>query len=542
MNKTLIYHIAASLIFLLIASGCSNRFIHTVQQLPAPPAAAANAHNYTDSTITLAAGKHYDRGPIHTFFYGDHYRDLWKTPVQAKVLDIGTAKGGLIPLQMGGSRQTINMRMQNPEGIEYVVRSVDKEPASIFSEKMQRSYLAYIVRDATSATNPYGALTIPPMAKAIGIYYVEPELVYVPHDPRLGAYRDSIGGTLALLERRPDGDQSKNPLLGYAPNVKSTRSAITERLTDNDSRFDARFYLRARLLDMLVGDWSRHEGNWRWAEFEYGNNAYTYKAVPRDRDNAYYKFEDGLIPWFFKRLGFKPHFQTFRKNLKQVEKLNLSGRNLDELILADLEWQDWKEVTDSVHASLTDEVLEEAMRAMPENIYALTGPTTLEKLKNRRDQLHSISSRYFGVLAKEVVLVGSDKHEQFNVKVISEDEIKVEIYKTDKEGEVQQLISSRIVNSTTTKVVKLYGLNGDDHFYIKGTVTPNIKIQIWGGAGADTYKLDAGESKLGKKVYITDSTYSNTYHVDKHTSVKINDDLPAKEFDAEGWLLRYYLD
>ncbi|MEJ8804213.1 hypothetical protein [Pontibacter sp. H249] len=542
MIRTNIYTFILLLLLLQFTSSCSNRFIHTVQQVPPPAGAPGTVPDFSDSTIILAAGPHYDRGWIHTFFYGDHYRAIWKAPVEAKVLDIGTVKGGLKPLQMGGSRQTINIRLQNPDGVEYVVRSLDKEPASVFSERMQRSYIAYIVRDATFAGNPYGDLTIPPMAKALNMYYVEPELVYVPHDPRLGAYSDSIGGTLGLLERRPDGDQSKNPLAGYAPKVKSTRSAITERLMDNDSKFDARFYLRARLLDMLVGDWSRHEDNWRWAELEHADKAYTYRAIPRDRDNVYYKFEDGIIPWFFKRLGFKPHFQTFRKNLKQVEKLNLSGRNLDELILSELEWQDWQEVTDSVFTALNDQVLEEAMRAMPDTVYKLTGQETLRKLKSRRDQLHSISSRYFAILAEEVVITGTDKHELFTIEVLSEDKVKVNVYKTDKGGEVKQLLFSRTVHAKTTKAIKVYGLNGDDHFEIKGSTKPKVNVYIWGGAGADSYHVISNGSKLGKKVYITDSTYSNTYKTDKHTTVKINDDLPAKEFDAEGWLLRYYLD
>jgi hypothetical protein len=542
MNKINIYIYSLLLLCLLTAGGCSDRFIHTVRQVPTPANGVKENHNYTDSTITLAAGTHYEKGWIHTVLYGDHYRDIWKTPVKLKVLDIGTAKGGLTPLQMGGSRQTINLRLKNPDGIEYVLRSLDKEPASIFSEKMQRSYIAFVVRDQTSATNPYGALTIPRMAQAINIYYIQPELVYIPHDPRLGVYRDSIGGTMALLERRPEGNQSDNPLVGNASEIKSTRSAITKRLTDNDARFDARFYLRARLLDMLVGDWSRHEDNWRWADFEINDKANVYRAIPRDRDNVYYKFEDGVIPWIFKRLGFKPHFQTFRKELKQVEKLNLSGRNLDDLILAELEWKDWKEIADSVQVALTDQVLEEALRAMPSNIYTLTGSETLAKLKSRRDQLPRIAKSYFETLAEEVVLVGTDKHELFKVKVLTEDEIQVEVHKTDKDGKVKDLLYTRTINAKTTKTLKLYGLNGDDHFEIKGSTKPKIKIQIWGGAGADTYKTKTEGSKLGEMVTITDSKYSNTFKVDKNTSVKINDDISAKEFDAEGWLLRYYLD
>jgi hypothetical protein len=542
MNRINIYIYSLLLLCLIIAGGCSDRFIHTVRQVPTPPTGVKSNFDYTDSTITLAAGTHYEKGWIHTLLYGDHYRDIWKTPVKMKVLDIGTAKGGLTPLQMGGSRQTINLRLHNPDGTEYVIRSLDKEPASVFSEKMRRSYFAFVVRDQTSATNPYGALTIPRMAQAINIYYLQPELVYVPHDPRLGVFRDSIGGTMALLERRPDGNQSDNPQLGNASEVKSTRSAITKRLSDNDARFDARFYLRARLLDMLVGDWSRHEDNWRWADFEVGKNDNLYRAIPRDRDNVYYKFEDGVIPWIFKRLGFKPHFQTFRKELKQVEKLNLSGRNLDDLILSELNWNDWKEITDSVQVALTDQVLEEALRAMPDNIYKLTGPETLSKLKNRRDKLPAIAKSYFETLAEEVVLVGTDKHELFKVNVVSKDEIKIEVHKIDKDGKVKDLLYTRTISASTTKALRLYGLNGDDHFEIKGDIKPKIKIQIWGGAGADTYQTKTEGSKLGENIYIVDSKYSNTYKVDKKTHVKIDDDISAKEFDAEGWLLRYYLD
>ncbi len=542
MNKIIKYKYPLLLLCLMIAGGCSDKFIHTVRQIPTPLSDVKASHNYTDSTITLAAGPHYEKGWLHTLLYGDHYRDIWKTPVKAKVLNIETAKGGLTPLQMGGSRQTINLRLKNPDGIEYVIRSLDKEPASVFPEKMRRSYFAFVVRDQTSATNPYGALTIPKMAEAINIYYIQPELIYVPHDPRLGVYRDSIGGTMALLERRPEGNQSDNPLVGNAADIKSTRSAITKRLSDNDARFDARFYLRARLLDMLVGDWSRHEDNWRWADFETGKKENVFRAIPRDRDNVYYKFEDGVIPWVFKRLGFKPHFQTFRKELKQVEKLNLSGRNLDELILAELEWNAWKEIADSVQASLTDQVLEEALGAMPKDVYKLTGPETLAKLKNRRNKLPTIAKSYFETLAKEVVMVGTDKHELFKIRVLSADEVKIEVYKTDKDGEIKEFLYTRTVNANTTKTLKLYGLDGDDHFDIKGDVKPKIKIQIWGGAGADSYKAKNTGSKLGERVYIVDTKYSNTFKVDKNTKVKINDEILAKEFDAEGWLLRYYLD
>ena len=45
------------------------------------------------------------------------------------------------------------------------------------------------------------------------------------------------------------------------------------------------YLLRARLLDMLIGDWDRHDDQWRWVAFEEGKH--DFKAIPRDRDQAF---------------------------------------------------------------------------------------------------------------------------------------------------------------------------------------------------------------------------------------------------------------
>ncbi|RDV13416.1 hypothetical protein DXT99_19695 [Pontibacter diazotrophicus] len=548
MTKTrqpLYYHPYLFIITLLsiAISSCSERFAHTVQQVP-PPAevSAADFSNYKDSTIYVAAGPHYGRSRLHTFFYGKHYRDVWTLPVEVPVLDIGTAHGGLTPMKLGGSRQTINLRLQDTTGTEYVLRSIDKEPASALPEKWQQSYVANIVRDATSATHPYAALTLPAMAEALGMYYVEPELVYVPHDVHLGEFMAPMGGTVALLERRPTGDQTDYAPMGRAVKVKSTRSALAERLTDNDTYFDARFYLRARLLDMLIGDWSRHEDNWRWAEIEHDENAYTYKAVPRDRDNIFYRLNDGPIPWLFMQLDFKPHFQTFRSKLKNVEKLNSSGRNLDELILAELEWQDWEEVADSVQRLMTDEVIEKGFQTMPDNIAALSAPDMTAKLKSRRNQLLQAASKYYNALAANVQVVGTDKKERFEVEVVSEEEVRVRMFKIKREEGTEQQLYFRTFRASETDEIRLYGLNGKDQFYISGSTKPGIRIKIWGGAGEDNYQVEAKGSKLGKRIYINDTLYRNEFNVDKYTAVDIDNNQRAKDFDAAGWLLRYYLD
>jgi hypothetical protein len=59
---------------------------------------------------------------------------------------------------------------------------------------------------------------------------------------------------------------------------------------DNDNKVDQAAFLRARLFDMIIGDWGRHEDQWRWAEMEKGNKT-VFEPIPRDRDQAYTLFD-----------------------------------------------------------------------------------------------------------------------------------------------------------------------------------------------------------------------------------------------------------
>lgn len=524
----------------LLANSCiGNRFTHSLQQVPPPVAPQATTVDYSDSTITVAVGEHYGRSRLHTFFYGKHYRPAWTTPVEFRVLDLGTEKGGLKPTVQGGSRQTMNLRLEAPDGKEYVLRSVDKDPATALPEKWQQSYAANIIRDATSATHPYAALVLPPMAKAIGIHHTEPKLVYVPHDPRLGKYLDNFGGMVALMEIRPDDDLSDEPGMGGSENVISTRSMLEDRFFDNETRIDARYFLRARLFDMLIGDWSRHEDNWRWAQYK-GNNVKVYQAVPRDRDNVFYKLNDAIIPWLFMRTGLKKHFQTYSNNLSNITKLNTSGRNLDETILAELTFQDWVEVADSVRNELTDDVIEQAFRRMPDPIYKLTATDIMNKLKSRRDNLTPSTKKYYKELVREALVVGTDKHERFEIEILSTDEVRVHVHKITKNGEEKRQLFDRVYHASDTREIHLYGLNGDDEFVVKGEARSKIKIRIWGGAGEDSYTVE-GSKRMAQRVWIEDTAYRNKYDVAAGTRKKTVQAPLANQFDAEGWLLRYYL-
>lgn len=200
----------------------------------------------------------------------------------------------------------------------------------------------------------------------------------------------------------------------------------------------------------------------------------------------------------------------------------------------------WLEIADSIKTALTDQVIKNSFRQMPDTIYSLTAEPFIKKLKARRDNVGEIAQDYYHILAKDALIVGSTKHEHFVVKVLNNKEVQVQVYKTQKDEQVKDLLYDRTFNAKQTKNINLYGLDGKDHFVPEGDANPEINISIWGGEGEDTYSAES--KKQSSRIFITDSTYGNNYKSGDRAKVKHNDNLRAKDFNGAGFLLHFYLD
>ena len=160
------------------------------------------------ASVRVAPGPQYARGVVWRAFFGQHYRTWWNTPVTVPVLRLATAvPGGLLPVQAGGSYQSHTLRLRAPNGSEYVLRSVDKDMSAALRPGWKKNLLRGLLKDQTSATQPYGAYVAAYLAEATGVLHANPRLVYVGPDPDLGKFRAEYGNALYLLEERPDGDQ-----------------------------------------------------------------------------------------------------------------------------------------------------------------------------------------------------------------------------------------------------------------------------------------------------------------------------------------------
>lgn len=492
--------------------------------------------DYSDSTKVIAANPAYRAGGFKTFFLGDNYREAWATPIEVPALDLGKRAGGLTPIKRGGGLQTTSVRFEGGDGHEYVLRTIDKDPSGTVPVNLQGTVATDLVQDQISTLNPYGAFIIPPLAEAIGIYHTNPEPVYVPHDPRLGIYKEVMAGRLVMFEERPKDDQTDVPSFGRSEDVISDTKMYSEITDDNDHRVDQRFFARARLLDMLISDWDRHEGQWRWASFEpYELDATLtgeareqgkiYRPIPRDHDFAFNKM-DGLIT--SKASFFDPKFQDFDEGYGSLKGLNLNGRFQDHRLLNKLDREDWIEIADSVRAALTDEVIEAAVARYPDAIYERIGPETIRLLKLRREKLTDVAERFYHLHARTVDVVGSNKHERFEVTRLNEEATEVVVLKTSKEGEIRNEIYRRTFYHDETNDIRLYGLDGNDQFIVTGNVRDGLLVRAIGGPGEDTFVDRSAVSGPRKRTKFYDTATGNDWsEAGPEARLVRSDDNPA---------------
>ncbi|MCD6062478.1 MAG: hypothetical protein K0R82_389 [Flavipsychrobacter sp.] len=480
----------------------------------------------TRDSISIAAGSQYEKSKFYRLLFGTHYRADWIAPEKVPVLKLDTLAGGVTPYEAGGGRQTKTLRLHDKAGHEYVLRSINKTYGKVLPEIYLGSFVERVVDDQVSTIQPYSAITITGMADAAQIYHTKPTIGFVPKQPALGAFNDEFGDKLYLFEQRPDGDWREEDNFGNSEKIISTEGVLEKLLDDNDNSVDQQLYIRSRLFDMLIGDWGRHEDQWRWAKTK-ANGKTIYKPIPRDRDQAYTKF-DGFVLRFLA----KDHHQTLNHRIKDVEAFNFAARDLDRRMANEMTREDWIKHAESLQKVITDKVIEENVKLLPPTSYALSGKEITEKLKSRRDALQTHADKYYNFLAEEVDIPGSKKREKFVVSRLNDSETLVEVFKINKDGKLSTtpFYSRKFLNSETEEV-RVYGISGNDVYEVEGKTAKGIKIRLIGGIDRDSISdRSLVGSKGSPQTTIVYDNPGNAIEISTETKMKLSDDTAINTY------------
>ncbi|MGF1669531.1 MAG: metallophosphoesterase, partial [Balneolaceae bacterium] len=460
-------------------------------------------------SIIVSTDPQYERNRFGEIIFGEHYRKSWITPVQYPVLNLREAKGGLNIYRMGGGFQTRTFFLENHEGRRFVLRSIPKDPTETVPKILQRTFVRDLVQDQISASNPFGPMIVPPIADAAGIYYTVPELYFLPDDPALGLYRDEGKNQPMLLEEFIGVPLIREKFGDDVIGVTDTESLMKLLLENPNHKIDDEWFLRTRLVDMILNDWDRHEGQFFWASKEENNGIVKYRAFPLDRDNVIFKM-DGVLPWIANRKWALRQFQHFDYDIRDIAGMNFQAQHLDRRALAELGKEYWIEIAEDLKVKITDEAIEEAVRNLPAPDFEIHGEETISKLKSRRDKVVEFAERYYEYVAKELEIVGTKKQDLFVIEETTDSRLLLSVYKDLDEAE-HNLIFKRLIDPGETDEVRLYGISGDDRFVFKNRSKLPVTFHLVGGEGNSELVFTNAEVNSSDNVKIHSKNIKGVY-------------------------------
>ncbi len=440
-------------------------------------------------------------------FWGHLYTEDYLTDFKMPVLDLAKAKGGLEAISRGGGNQSNSVRLKTKEGKIYQLRTIRKVTER-FPGIVRKTFANELVKQQLTAGNPFSAVTVGPMASAIGVYHTNPKIVYVPKQPNLGKFND-LGGQVYLFEERGDGDWSDLESFGNSKKIEKMGNVI-EGIEKNDKTvIDQKQVLRSRLFDNIIGDWDRHSDQWRWASFEMENGKTLYKPIPRDRDQAYSNFDGIANALASYTVPFTRAAHKYDKDVSKKEEtwLNYQARHFDRLFLNQLTLKEWEAEAKFVKESLTDEAIEEGIRQLPPFAFKEKGQQFIEWTKMRRDNIVTTARNYYKILNKEARIIATHKDNLIEVKRLNNLQTQVIVYEYTNKKKEKQLLYDRIIENKITKEIRIFGLDGDDEFVISGKVNDSPIVRLIGGNGTDNFVDNSEVRGLRKKTKVYDDEH-----------------------------------
>ena len=343
-------------------------------------------------TVTVG---HYAASSLKRLAWGSGYRDLWMTPVSVEVLDFTNEAGGLRPVRRVGGQQTRVLALEGRDGRSYSFRALVKDTSHLldfFDPQLQKSVVVKLLDDLMSAQHPAGELVAGGILEAAGVPSQRWRLVALPDDPALGEFGSEFAGAVGVFGEYPQPAKGSQPgFMGAAEIIDHLE--FYKRLEAGDAAADTRALLRARLVDVLIGDWDRHRRQWRWAKT---NDSPLFTPIPEDRDQAFSRYDGYLLG---RTRARDPRFQKFGPRYEGIGGLTFNGWDQDRRLLAGFTREDFVETAKEVAARVTDEAIEAAARRMPPEWYAVDGKRLVSDLRARRDALPEAAEKYYRNLA-----------------------------------------------------------------------------------------------------------------------------------------------
>lgn len=481
-----------------------------------------------------------DKDEDYEKFYGRHYRYLYGKKVKAPVVMLDTLYGGVKVERAGGGNQTQGLRLVDSLDREYNMRALEKDAIQFLKsagygtvdveEYFGGTFSQELIRDFYTAAHPYGAFAVPRLAGAIDLNHTHPVLYYVPKQETLGNFNETHGDRLYMIVEKPDKSFDNRHMFGNNQDVESTPDLFEKIREDEKNRVDEKLFIRARIFDMLLGDWDRHEDQWRWAEIvdTEDEDKKSYIAVPRDRDQVFARFDGDLLDFMRKYVKGARQFGVYGPDIQHIKEFSQSAIKLDRAVIQRSDFDLWLTEIQYIQEHLTPDIVAKAFNEMPVEVRDDLWQQTQDDLIARKVNLKDIVTRYYDHFLEFQTLKGTDKDDLFEINRLPNGITDIKAYRI-KDGEKGTVLFSRSFDNQKTKEIWIYGLDDNDVFKVSGRGDNLIKIVISGGKGDDVYDIDKG-----RKIEVYDyKSEKNKLESNKGAKVVFRDDYDINHYDTE---------
>jgi hypothetical protein len=483
-----------------------------------------------------------DKSEVFTTLWGERYRELYGKDVEFKVADLDTLYGGLKPIIAGGGHQTVSLRVKDSLDREYNLRRIKKSALQYIQavafkdkpveEQFENTIAEDLLKDLYTASHPFAFLAVPTLSAAIDVNYTNPEIFYLPKQKGLERYNAVHGGDVYMIEERPEENWLGRNNFGKANHDIVSTAGMFERLRrDEKYSLNEEAYVRARIFDMLIGDWDRHQDQWRWAEVEDEEGNRTFEPIPRDRDQVFSNYDGAFFGTLRALAGFSKQFGVYGKDIGDVKWFNIAAIGLDRELTQNVGKETWMKQAKFIQDNLTDDVIIEAFSKLPPETRGEVTESIIENLKGRRENLLKITERYYNHMATLAVVTGTDKDDLIEIERLDNSQTRIIISRL-KDGKKADLVSDKVYKKEETEEIWIYGLDDDDIFEIKGNPKGElIFLRVIGGHNNDIYRVTENS---GRKVKIYDhKSRPNTIESKGNAKIRFRDNYEQNTFDKD---------
>ncbi|MBN1448143.1 MAG: BamA/TamA family outer membrane protein [Bacteroidetes bacterium] len=451
-------------------------FLLVLLILEQTPAQDTQTASVVSGMLTQVLGPEYDAGCIRRWMLGSHWRDAWTTPVHLPLLSLDSLAGGLVPVRCGDGSEAHILELRSHDGRLFRYRLIHRDPATAWRRDIRSAVVTHAMRDQLTTMLPFASAVAAVCDRAAGFPVSVPKRVALSDHPALSPAFLRFAGKAGLLEEESGPPQLPASSAHGRFSGMDTYSVLYLLETNHRHRIDAAAYCRARLMDVLLGDWNRGAEQWMWVSHTERCDI-VWTPIPRNREQAFSLF-DGVIPSVVERL-VRP-LQSYDTDTPDLLHLTWTGRHLDRRILSGVTRGEWEEIARSIQARMTDAVLDSALGQLPDNWSLTVRPRLRRMLRQRRDRLIPLATEYYRLLAIVTDVRATEGDDRIDVQRAADGSVAVTVIAPGKRPWY-----SRRFFPEETREIRIHALAGDDSVVVTGKTKESIDVRIIGGSGED---------------------------------------------------------